>query len=321
MAVVIFVGKGQTSSGTGAATGTLTFNDGTLDVNTLEAGYQNSAAAAAVVTGTVNVKNTAQLLVNSTLRLARYTGGGTLPVGTLNIFDGTVAGDGDIVAGGGTSTIAISNGVLAVTGVVGTPAAPIGKVALTNATLQFSVDTVTTNLVATTLTTGGSSNVINILSLPSVSVPTQVTLVEYTNAIGGAGFNFVLGSLVSGGGFSGYLSNNVANSSVDLAFVSLPAAPPGFRTVKLSGTNFIASGTNGVPGWPYFILVSTNVALPLNQWTSMATNQFDAGGNFTFTNSVSPGPPQKFYLLKLPQSQDETINFTFLIRQRNRDCA
>jgi hypothetical protein len=53
----------------------------------------------------------------------------------------------------------------------------------------------------------------------------------------------------------------------------------------------------------------------------MATNQFDAGGNFTFTNSVSPGPPQKFYLLKLPQSQDETINFTFLIRQRNRDCA
>lgn len=215
------------------------------------------------------------------------------------IFGGTVTGDGDIIAGGGTSTIAISNGVLAVTGVVGMPAAPIGKVALTNATLQFSVDTVTTNLVATTLTTGGSSNVINILSLPSVSVPTQVALVEYTNAIGGAGFNFVLGSLVSGGGFSGYLSNNVANSSVDLAFVSLPAAPPGFRTVKLSGTNFIASGTNGVPGWPYFILVSTNVALPLNQWTSMATNQFDAGGNFTFTNNVSPGPPQKFYLLKL----------------------
>src|ERR1035437_1852629 len=141
---VIFVGKGQTSSGTRAATGTLTFNDGTLDVNTLEAGYQNSAAAAAVVTGTVNVKNTAQLLVNSTLRLARYTGGGTLPAGTLNIFGGTVAGDGDIVAGGGTSTIAIINGVLAVTGVVGTPAAPIGKVALTNATLQFSVDTVTT---------------------------------------------------------------------------------------------------------------------------------------------------------------------------------
>src|ERR1035441_1027013 len=105
LADTIVVGKGQTSSGTGTATGTLTFSDGTFDVNTLEAGYQNSSSAAAVVSGTVNVKNTATLVVNSMLRLARYTGGGTLPVGTLNIIGGTVTGDGDIIAGGGGSTI------------------------------------------------------------------------------------------------------------------------------------------------------------------------------------------------------------------------
>src|ERR1019366_7281075 len=84
------VGKGQTSSGTGTVTGTLTLKAGMLDVNTLEAGYQNSSSAAAVVTGTVNVNGIATLVVNSMLRLARYTGGGTLPVGTLNIIGGTV---------------------------------------------------------------------------------------------------------------------------------------------------------------------------------------------------------------------------------------
>jgi hypothetical protein len=296
---VIFVGKGQTGSGSGTATGTLTLNDGTLDVNTLEAGYQNSSSAAAVVTGTVNVKGAAQLLVNSTLRLARYTGSGMLPVGTLNIIGGTVAGDGDIIAGGGASTIAISNGVLGVTGVVGTPAAPIGKVALTNATLQFSADTVTINLVTSSLTTGGNSNAISLAALPDAPVPAQIPLIDYTSAIGGAGFNFVLGSVVPGGGFSGYLSNNVANRSVDLVFVSLPATPPGFAAVKLSGTNLIFSGTNGAASWPYFVLASTNLALPLNQWPRVATNSFDGAGNFNFTNSLNLNAPQKFCRLQL----------------------
>src|ERR1017187_3151945 len=232
LADTIVVGKGQTSSGTGTATGTLTLKAGMLDVNTLEAGYQNSSSAAAVVTGTVNVNGIATLMVNSMLRLARYTGGGTLPVGTLNIIGGTVAGDGDIVAGGGDSTITVNKGVLAITGLVGTPATPVGTVALTNATLQFSVDTVTTNLVASNLTTGGNSNVISLATLPAASVPVQVPLIEYTNVIGGAGFNFVLGSLIPG--YGGYLSNNVANSSVDLVFVSMPTPPPGFGAGKLS---------------------------------------------------------------------------------------
>jgi hypothetical protein len=32
----------------------------------------------------------------------------------------------------------------------------------------------------------------------------------------------------------------------------------------------------------------------------MATNQFDAGGNFNFTNPRDPGVPQQFYQLQLP---------------------
>ena len=43
-----------------------------------------------------------------------------------------------------------------------------------------------------------------------------------------------------------------------------------------------------LPGWPYCVLASTNLALPASQWLSVATNSFDANGNFDFTNSVAP---------------------------------
>jgi hypothetical protein len=267
-------------------------------VNTLEVGYQNSSSAVGLVTGTVNVTGTATLNINSILRLARYTGGGTQPVGALNIFGGTVTGDGDIVAGGGVSTIAMNNGTLAVVGSVGVPGAPIGKMALTNAILGFAVTDGQTNVIVTGLTTGGSSNVMNIVSLPTNSAVKQISLIDYSNAISGAGFNFALGSVVPGGGFSAYLSNNVANGSVDLLFISLPETPPSFTSAKTSGTNFIVSGTGGVANWPYFMLCTTNVALPLNQWQPIATNSFDADGNFNFTNSTGANGSPGFYLLK-----------------------
>jgi hypothetical protein len=33
------------------------------------------------------------------------------------------------------------------------------------------------------------------------------------------------------------------------------------------------------------MLASTNLSLPLNQWTPMATNLLTASGNFTITNA------------------------------------
>jgi len=85
--------------------------------------------------------------------------------------------------------------------------------------------------------------------------------------------------------------------------MSLPldGAPalPGFNLSVGSGTNFILGGTNGWPGQFYNIRTSTNIALPRNQWTPIATNPFDPSGNFIFTNPVSPGTPYLFYLLQL----------------------
>jgi hypothetical protein len=48
--------------------------------------------------------------------------------------------------------------------------------------------------------------------------------------------------------------------------------------------------------------MSTDLALPLSQWTPVATNVLSANGNFsiTVTNAVSAAIPCQFYILQSP---------------------
>ena len=75
---------------------------------------------------------------------------------------------------------------------------------------------------------------------------------------------------------------------------------PNLNGVSLSGTNLLLNVINGPSGATYYVLMSTNVAQPLNQWTPVATNTVGACGNFTvtITNAVDPDAPQRFYILK-----------------------
>ncbi len=63
------------------------------------------------------------------------------------------------------------------------------------------------------------------------------------------------------------------------------------------------SGSNGVAFSQYYILTSTNLALPLASWTSIATNTFDLNGSFAFTNSLTPPVRQRFYQIHCPKRQ------------------
>jgi hypothetical protein len=92
-------------------------------------------------------------------------------------------------------------------------------------------------------------------------------------------------------------TNGLTNGT--LSIVALPTPPPRFSAVGVSGANFIFSVTNGVPNWPCWLLASTNLTLPLKQWTAISTNAFDGNGNFVFTNAANFNVPQTFYLLKL----------------------
>ena len=74
--------------------------------------------------------------------------------------------------------------------------------------------------------------------------------------------------------------------------------PPAITSILASGGNVIISGTDGSNNGPYHVLSSTNVALPLSNWTRLQTNAFGGNGNFSFTNALTT--PQRFYPLQGP---------------------
>lgn len=80
---------------------------------------------------------------------------------------------------------------------------------------------------------------------------------------------------------------------------ALPPEPE-IEGVVVSGGNIVLSGTGGAPNGTYYVLTSTNVALPLVNWTRVTTNLFDSTGGFSATNVVDPNVPQQFFLLQLP---------------------
>ena len=75
--------------------------------------------------------------------------------------------------------------------------------------------------------------------------------------------------------------------------------PPTISQAAIDGTNFVISGSGGIPGGNYYVLAATNLATPV--WMAIGTNAFDASGNFsiTLTNAVSAGEGAAFYRLLL----------------------
>jgi autotransporter-associated beta strand protein len=73
---------------------------------------------------------------------------------------------------------------------------------------------------------------------------------------------------------------------------------PHFTSIHLSGTTLTIAGTNGTSNGQFVLLGSTNVHVPIVQWTPLLTNAFDVNGNFNLTtNIVNPAVPIEFYLL------------------------
>ena len=61
--------------------------------------------------------------------------------------------------------------------------------------------------------------------------------------------------------------------------ICLPSSPAAGFTPTIIG---------GFPGRAFSLVTSTNVTLPLNEWTVMPPGQFDAFGVFTINNAFDP---------------------------------
>jgi hypothetical protein len=95
-----------------------------------------------------------------------------------------------------------------------------------------------------------------------------------------------------------YAAIRAGNNSMIKRIIATNSVPV-FNSVMLFGTNLIVSGTNGTHGGNYFVLTSTNLAAPATNWLHAATNPFNAGGDFNFTNPIGLGRSNLFYMLQL----------------------
>ncbi|SRR6266446_3886385 len=105
--------------------------------------------------------------------------------------------------------------------------------------------------------------------------------------------------LLPANGFAGYYNPALGYlTGMNLTGYSIPALD--ITSLALRETNLVINAANGVAGGTYEVLMSTDVRLPLNQWTPVATNVLTGSGDFTITatNAVSPGAPQRFFVLQ-----------------------
>jgi hypothetical protein len=90
-----------------------------------------------------------------------------------------------------------------------------------------------------------------------------------------------------------------ANSVQVSAWLSNTVFRPRIVSCARQGANLMFSGNGGQPEGTYYVVDSTNAVLALSQWTRIATNSFDANGDFTFTNAISSNKSsQLFYSLQ-----------------------
>jgi PKD repeat protein len=92
------------------------------------------------------------------------------------------------------------------------------------------------------------------------------------------------------------------NTQTGLVTVLVPN-PPQITSISLSGaTALVLQGTGGPTngGYYYWLRSSTNLTLPLTNWSLVATNPFDLYGNFSNQIPLTPGTPQQFYRLQMP---------------------
>jgi pectin methylesterase-like acyl-CoA thioesterase len=222
------------ASHTAAATiiGVLTFNNGTIDANNVYAGNQSlgPSSSSTSMLGIVNVNGpNATLVVNNNLVLGNTTQTSTAAqrtTGILNIKDGSVLANTILVGASNTnSIIAMTNGTLVVSNTIASLSKAVTTMNMTNSTLQVSVTGTSPIVVVTNLNSGGATNVINSSSVAVLaSYPAQAVVLKYYGAaVGGVGFNFGFGAnLLPPTAPGGYLSNNVANKSIDLVLPNDP---------------------------------------------------------------------------------------------------
>ncbi len=83
----------------------------------------------------------------------------------------------------------------------------------------------------------------------------------------------------------------------------VPPTPPTITSLSIHGTTLNLTAINGPANGSFVLLQTTNLQLPLSQWSPIASGSFDGTGNLAYSgNVVAPDDHQAFYVLRI-QSQ------------------
>jgi pectate lyase len=85
----------------------------------------------------------------------------------------------------------------------------------------------------------------------------------------------------------------------DLGAFEYGFKPPPTLAMTNADPNLIFTGVGGPAGGTNYLVATTNLSIPLAQWSRAATNKFDASGNYLITNALLSGVPQRFYRVRL----------------------
>ena len=287
-------------------TGNTTYQIGGANVDSTFSGViaSNTAVAGSIVV--VQKVGTGKLTLSGD---STYTGGTTVSNGTLIVNNTTGSGTGSgtlAIRSGATlgGTGIITGATTLDSGAIFAPGDAVGKLTF-NSTLTLSAGSTNRFELNRTLATNDVARVLGNVSYGGTLI---VTNISGTLA---AGDTFQLfNAATRSGSFSTIIlpplganlawTNQLAASGTISVLSTAPATPPAFNSAMLAGNNLVMSGTNGAPGGTYYVLASTNLLLPTTNWPRISTNNFNGSGAFSFTNTITPEIPEKFFRVQLP---------------------
>ena len=235
--------------------------------------------------GSISSSTPISLASGATLAVTNRTDG-TLTLANGQTLQGSGTVQGNLAASAGST---VAPGTSAATGTLNVSG---------NATLNGNTVMKLNGASNDGLSAGGTLTYGGTLTLTNISAPLAAG--NSFTLFGAAGYSGSFATITPatpGAGLAWNTNNLTVNGSISV--VSAAAPVPYITSIGLGGTTLTIHGTNGTPNGQYVLLQSTNVALPLNQWTPALTNSFNGSGNFNLsTNIVNPSNPREFYILK-----------------------
>jgi autotransporter-associated beta strand protein len=275
------------SDGSGVTVGILKDGSGTW---ILDGTVQNTYAGITGVTnGVLMLTNDLVVSPNSTLYDLQSSNAvldvSAITGSTLNLSASqTLRGVGLIrgsVNSAGTVAPGRSTGVLTITNSINLSGATIIGLNRTNSPKSGQ-------LVATNISYGGTLTITN----GGPALASGDTFVLFSGGLSGSFSATNLPALASG--LSWVTTNLNVNGTVSIVGTLIP---PHITSFTASGGTSTITGTGGLPNGSYYVLSSTNVALPLAQWTRLATNSFLGDGTFSYTDAAATNAT-RFYLVQ-----------------------